>query len=124
MKHLMILGGGYGGLKIAQGLLDSDIPDDVEVTLIDRMPYQGLKTEYDPLVSGLVAESDLRRPYPVDPRLHLHYGEVMNIDLTNKRIGFLNGDELQYDQLIIGLGCVDNYHNTPGAQQHTNTIQT
>lgn len=46
MKKLVILGGGYGGLALIQELFSAYLPPDVEVVLIDRMPYQGLKTEY------------------------------------------------------------------------------
>ena len=44
MKKLVILGGGYGGLN--SRIIQRYLPPDVEVVLIDRMPYQGLKTEY------------------------------------------------------------------------------
>jgi len=123
-KKLIILGGGYGGLKIAKKLLDNDVPDDVEITLVDRMPFQGLKTEYYALVAGMVNDMELRVPFPEDARLHLHYGEVTNVDLHARTIDFADGNTLSYDQLIIGLGCVDNYHNTPGAEQFACTIQT
>ncbi|MCT4573753.1 NAD(P)/FAD-dependent oxidoreductase, partial [Bacillus thuringiensis] len=47
MKHLVILGGGYGGMRILQRLLPSNqLPDDVQVTLIDKVPYHCFKTEY------------------------------------------------------------------------------
>ncbi|RCW51901.1 hypothetical protein DFP97_101246 [Paenibacillus prosopidis] len=53
MRNLVILGGGYGGLSAAVKLLGGYIPDDVMIILIDRMPYQGLKTEYYALASIL-----------------------------------------------------------------------
>jgi NADH dehydrogenase len=124
-KKLVILGGGYGGITIAQELLDKkNIPDDVEITLIDRMPFQGLKTEYYALASGTVSDVDIRVQYPDDPRLRIVFGEVTGVDLTNKQINFAGMESLDYHTLIIALGCVDKFHDIPGAEQYSNTIQT
>lgn len=125
MKKLVILGGGYGGITIAQHLMDKkNIPDDVEVVLIDRMPFQGLKTEYYALASGTVSDVDVRVQYPADSRLQVVYGEVSGVDLANKRIDFSDMESLEYHTLIIALGCVDKFHDIPGAEQYSNTIQT
>ena len=35
-----------------------------------------------------------------------------------------NGEVVDFDKLIIGLGCEDKYHNVPGADEHTYSIQT
>ena len=81
MKRFVILGGGYGGLTVAQELLEGDLPENTVIVLIDRMPYQGLKTEYYSLVAGTVADIDLRVSFPSDPRLIVTYGEVTDVDL-------------------------------------------
>ncbi|MBY8911061.1 FAD-dependent oxidoreductase, partial [Salinicoccus roseus] len=31
---------------------------------------------------------------------------------------------LDYDMLVIGLGCEDKYHGVPGAEEHTYSIQS
>jgi NADH dehydrogenase len=124
MKKLVILGGGYGGLTIVNHLLEKEIPRDTLIVLIDRMPYQGLKTEYYALASGTISDHDLRVAFPVDPRIVVKYGEVTDIQLDNKVIVMQDQEEFSYDWLVIGLGCVDKFHNIPGAEQYANTIQT
>ncbi|NOU92813.1 NAD(P)/FAD-dependent oxidoreductase [Paenibacillus sp. LMG 31456] len=124
MKKLVILGGGYGGLTIANELLEKELPSDTVLVLIDRMPYQGLKTEYYALASGTVADNEIRVQFPVDPRLILKYGEVTAVDPVNKLVLFENDDPLSYDWLVIGLGCVDKYHQIIGAEQYSHSIQT
>ncbi|MBD0383434.1 NAD(P)/FAD-dependent oxidoreductase [Paenibacillus sedimenti] len=124
MKKFVILGGGYGGLTIALNMLEKDLPDDTVLVLVDRSPFQGLKTEYYALASGTIAETHIRVAYPVDPRLILAYGEVTEVDLANKQILFADKEPLAYDWLVIGLGCVDNYHGIPGAEEHSYSIQT
>jgi NADH dehydrogenase len=124
MKQFVVLGGGYGGLTIVQSLLDKNIPEDTVIVLVDRMPFQGLKTEYYSLAAGTAAEAHLRVAYPVDPRLILKFGEVTSIDLVNKQILLQGQEPLSYEWLTIGLGCVDSYHGVEGAELYTNSIQT
>jgi NADH:ubiquinone reductase (H+-translocating) len=124
MKRFVILGGGYAGLTIVQELLDKQIPDDAVVVLIDRMPYQGLKTEYYALAAGTVADIDLRNPYPSDPRLVLTYGEVCDVDLDNKLVHLVGQDPIAYEWLAIALGCTDKYHGIPGAEIYSSSLQS
>ncbi|KEQ26629.1 NAD(P)/FAD-dependent oxidoreductase [Paenibacillus tyrfis] len=124
MKKLVILGGGYGGLTVAKELLEGDIPADTVMIMVDRMPYQGLKTEYYALAAGTVSEQEVRVHFPVDPRLILKYGEVTAVDPEQKVIRFANDEPLTYDWLVIALGCVDKYHNIPGAEEFSNSIQS
>ncbi|KHF41102.1 NAD(P)/FAD-dependent oxidoreductase [Halalkalibacter okhensis] len=124
MKKLVILGAGYGGMRILQRLLPEGLPEDVEITLIDRLPYHCLKTEYYALAAGTAADHHLRVSFPEDARLKVKYGTITNVNLDGKLVELENGDYVPYDKLIIGLGCEDKYHNVPGAAEHTNSIQT
>ncbi|WP_274363883.1 NAD(P)/FAD-dependent oxidoreductase [Paenibacillus thermotolerans] len=124
MRKIVILGGGYGGLTVATKLLEERFPDDCSITLVDRMPFQGLKTEYYALAAGTVSDVDIRVKFPVDPRLILKYGEVGGIDLERKLVLMAGSDPLPYDLLVIGLGCVDRYHGIPGAEEFAASIQT
>ncbi|MDF2715637.1 MAG: dehydrogenase, partial [Paenibacillus sp.] len=76
MSRFVILGGGYGGLTLALQLLEQEPPHGTEIVLVDRMPYQGLKTEYYALAAGTVSEAEIRVAFPSDPRIILKYGEV------------------------------------------------
>lgn len=124
MKKFVILGGGYGGLTVAQELLEGDIPKDTEIVLLDRMPYQGLKTEYYALAAGTVSEAEIRVAFPSDPRIILKYGEVSSVDLEKKLIYLEGQDPLSYDWLVIALGCVDKFHCIEGADVYAHSIQT
>lgn len=124
IRHVVVLGGGYGGLAVVYDLLDKEIADHIEITLVDRMPFQGLKTEYYALASGTSSDVDIRNQFPTDPRLNKVYGEVTSVDMEKKEVCFLEGDPLPYDVLVVALGCVDKYHNIPGAELHSSSIQT
>ncbi|MZQ84595.1 NAD(P)/FAD-dependent oxidoreductase [Paenibacillus sp. 5J-6] len=124
MKKFVILGGGYGGLTIALNMLEKDLPEDTILEMIDRSPFQGLKTEYYALASGTIAETHIRVAYPDDPRLLLTYGEVSSVDMEKKEILFEDREPVTYDWLVIGLGCVDSYHGITGAREFSSSIQT
>jgi NADH:ubiquinone reductase (H+-translocating) len=125
MKKLVILGGGYGGLKALLRLLDYQLPDDVEITLVDRNPYHSIKTEFYTIAAGTSADKDVRLNFPDDQRVRYFYGEIKKIDTANEEILFSNTSEvIPYDYLVIGLGCEDNYHGIKGAEKYTNSVQT
>lgn len=124
MKRFVILGGGYGGLTVAQNLLEGDLPENTVIVLIDRMPYQGLKTEYYSLVAGTVADIDLRISFPSDPRLIVTYGEVTDVDLEAKQVIMAGQEPLEYEWLVVALGCTDKYHCIEGAELYSHSIQT
>ncbi|WP_409290106.1 NAD(P)/FAD-dependent oxidoreductase [Peribacillus sp. SCS-37] len=124
MKNLVILGGGYGGMRILQRLLPHHLPEDTAITLIDRSPYHCLKTEYYALAAGTISDHDVRVSFPEHERLNIHYGEVIEISLEEKKVYLKGTEPIAYDDLVIGLGCEDKYHNVPGADVHTLSIQT
>ena len=52
MKKLVLLGGGYGNMRILLRLLPNQIPEDTMITLIDRNPFHSLKTKFYALAVG------------------------------------------------------------------------
>ncbi len=71
-----------------------------------------------------MSDHDVRVPFPNESKLNLHYGEVTKIDLEAKLVHLANSEPVSYDQLVIGLGCEDKYHNIPGADLYTYSIQS
>jgi len=124
VQNLVILGGGYGGLRAIQKLLNEKDVKQVSITLIEKEAFHSLKTEFYALAAGTVADSNLRMSFPNDIRLELKFESVQHIHLNENRIELASGDNISYDDLIIGLGCEDKYHNVPGAQENTLSIQS
>jgi NADH:ubiquinone reductase (H+-translocating) len=124
MKNLVILGGGYGGMRVLSRLLPNELPEDVSITLVDRTPYHCLKTEYYALAAGTISDQHVRVPFPEHPRLKIQYGDITEINIKEKKIQLRDGDAISYDDLIVGLGCEDKYHGVPGAKEYTYSIQS
>ncbi|MBB6670935.1 NAD(P)/FAD-dependent oxidoreductase [Cohnella nanjingensis] len=124
MNHIVILGGGYGGLTLVNELLEENLPSEVRIFLVDRMPFQGLKTEYYALAAGTSSDLDIRVTYPSHPQLEIVYGEITGLSAEERTVHFANRDPLPYDSLVIALGCTDNYHGIAGAAEHSCSIQS
>jgi NADH dehydrogenase len=125
LKNIVIVGGGYGGYKIITQLIDKGIPENYQVTLIDRHAYHSLKTEFYALASGSISDLQVRMPFPVHKRFSLLNGEILSIDLKEKKIHVRELEEsVEYDHLVIALGCEDNYHGIEGAEEFTDSLQS
>ncbi|GGF25529.1 NADH dehydrogenase-like protein YutJ [Halobacillus andaensis] len=125
MKRLVILGGGYGGLKALLTLIDQGMPKDVHITVIDRNPYHSLKTEFYTIAAGTEADKNVRMEFPKHEQVHYVYTEINKIDIEDEQILIKDFKEaIPYDYLIIGLGCEDNYHGIEGAKEFTESVQT
>lgn len=125
MKRLVVLGGGYGGVKVVLNLLERQLPEDVEIVLVDKNPYHSLKTEFFTIAAGTAAEKDVRITFPDDERVRYVFKEVETIDTEDQIITFKKSNEtVVYDYLVIGLGCEDNYHGVEGATEFTESVQS
>src|SRR5699024_2193913 len=119
MKNLDILGGGYGGIKVLSGLLGVALPEDLQITLVDKNPYHSYKTEFNTIVAGTAADKDVRIPFLLHDQVQYEYGEVRKIDTENNKIYFQGRSTVvAYDYLVIALGCEDNYHDVEGAKEY------
>lgn len=124
MKNLVLLGGGYGNMRVLLRLLPNNLPDDVKITLIDRTPFHSLKTEFYALAAGTVSDHEVRVSYPEHERLEMVFGEIIEINRDEKVVVLDDETRIPYDDVVIGLGCEDKYHGVPGADEFTYSIQT
>ncbi|WP_457593827.1 NAD(P)/FAD-dependent oxidoreductase [Hydrogenimonas sp.] len=111
MRHVVIIGGSYGGLK-ALGVLAGR--KGVKVTLVDRHPYHFLQTEgYDliagkvPFDSTIIGLRSLCAGFG-DNVEYLH-AVAKDVDFEAKKVIFEEGEPLSYDYLIIAAGAVTRF---------------
>ncbi|GAB3064805.1 NAD(P)/FAD-dependent oxidoreductase [Salinicoccus sesuvii] len=122
MKNIVCLGGGYGNMRFIQRILPK-LPPDSTITLVDKNPFHGLKTEYYALAAGTKSEKKVRVDFPDDDKVNIIYDTIKSIKLEENEV-ILENSTIGYDTLIIGLGCEDKYHGVPGASEYTYSIQT
>ena len=124
-KKVLILGGGYAGVKAGKTLHKIfKQNDDVEITLIDKNPYHTLMTELHE-VAGHRTEPDSIR---VDLRtifngrkVNVVTDQVEKIDLEHKKVNTTR-KVFDYDYLIIAFGSSTNSFGIPGIEDHAYTL--
>jgi NADH dehydrogenase len=109
MAHVVIVGGGFGGLAVAKRLARQR---GVAVTLIDRRNFHVFQPLLYQVATGGLSPADICAPLRSVMAPHKNVrtvlGEVTGFDLDGKRI--LAGErEFNYDYLVIAAGARHHY---------------
>ncbi len=113
--RVVIVGGGFGGIRAALDLAKQKIPN-LSITLISDRPH----FEYYPTLYRVVtgySPSQSTIPYSlIFRKLPIDFCEdrVVKVDLAEKLVYGGLGSPYQYDSLIMALGCETGYFNIPG----------
>lgn len=110
--HVVIVGGGFGGLRVAKALKDAP----VRVTVIDRNNHH----LFQPLLywvatAGLSPadiSSPIRRVLRGQKNTNVLMAEVNGVDMEKQRV-LIGERSLPYDYLVLATGAQDNYFGHP-----------
>lgn len=124
VPHVVVVGGGFGGLEVAKQL--SDVP--VRVTLVDRsnhhlfqpLLYQVAMAGVSPADIAIPIRSVLRRCENVSVVM----AEVTDVDRTGKRIEIDRDQWLEYDYLVVAAGAKTNYFGNDHWGSHALGLKT
>lgn len=116
--QVLIIGGGFGGLTAAKSLRHAP----VDVTLIDRsnyhlfqpLLYQVAMAGLSPAEIAIPIRTVLRRQQNV----RVFLGEVVDIELAERRLHLKDGSILPYDYLIIAAGARTTYFGHDEWSEH------
>lgn len=129
MKRILILGGGTGGLIIANRLaksLRSEIArGEAEITLLDKNDVYVLEAGLPLFVFDQLSEEALthRKRALLDPRVKAMFGDggvVAKIDLANRAVYTARGKH-EYDYLVVALGARYSLDHPPGIKDDYHT---
>jgi len=106
---VVIIGGGFGGLKLARRLNNKE---DIEVILIDKNNYHQFQPLfYQVATAGLDASNisfPLRKAFQGSKNVHVRLAEVKEIQTPNNKI-ITDIGEFDYDRLVIATGADTNF---------------
>src|SRR6266704_4108113 len=108
--RVIIVGGGFGGLRAAQALKS----DSVDVTLIDRRNHHLFQPLLYQVATGSLSAGEIASPlrsvlsHQKNTRVLL--GTVTDIDAVSKRVLLADGASLPYDSLIVAAGSQSSYY--------------
>ncbi|KRD34622.1 pyridine nucleotide-disulfide oxidoreductase [Lysobacter sp. Root916] len=109
VAHIVIVGGGFGGLWTTRALASAD----VRITLIDRRNHH----LFQPLLYQ-VATAGLSSPDIAAPLRHIlrgqrnvevRLGEVVGLDAAAREVELADGDRIGYDMLLLASGASHAY---------------
>ena len=106
--HIVILGGGFGGLYAARNLGRAH----VRVTLIDRRNHHVFQPLLYQVATAALNPSDIAYPIRAvlaqQPNTFVILGEANAIDLDKRRVMLTDG-AVDYDYLVIATGATHSY---------------
>ena len=115
-EKVLIIGAGFGGLTCATKLAKKG---NVEVTVVDRHPYQLFAPLLYQVATGGLPEDDIA--YPVRaaiPGVDFVRGDVVKVSLDAKSIRLEDGRVLYFDQLVFAVGSEGTTYGVPGVAEH------
>jgi NADH dehydrogenase len=108
MKRIVIVGAGFGGLRLARDLNGSAY----EVFLIDKHNYHMFQPLMYQVATARLEPSSisfpLRKVFQHSKNVQIRVAEVNRVDPGSK-ILYTSIGEITYDYLVIALGCTTNY---------------
>src|SRR6478735_6506906 len=117
--HVVILGGGFGGVGCARELAKHD---DVRVSLVDQNNYHQFQPLLYQVATSQLAPSDiaysLRKLFQGDENVRVKLGQVAALDPEARSITTADGERLSGDELVLAAGSRPNFFHTPGADEH------
>jgi len=109
-KHrVVIIGGGFGGLKVAQSLRRAD----VEIKLIDRRNFHLFQPLLYQVAGGALSPANiaapLRQVLSHQKNCQVLMGEVIAIDPAVRTIRLKEEEIIPYDTLVLAAGATHSY---------------
>jgi NADH:quinone reductase (non-electrogenic) len=123
--HIVIVGGGFGGLEAAFSLRNL-LRSPIEITLIDRLGYHSFIPSIHEIIAGKVRPEAIRIPLAVVLRpagINFIQDEVLSVD-PGKREVIARESTLQYDYLVLSSGAENNFYGVPGVEELSYRFRT
>lgn len=122
-KRIVIIGAGFGGLKLAKELRDSEF----QVVLIDRFNYHQFQPLfYQVATAGLEPSSisfPLRKIFHHFNDFYIRIAEVKRIDTENNQLWTTQGI-LKYDYLVLAYGAGNHFFGKKNLEKLAKTMKS
>lgn len=109
LPHIVIVGGGFGGLYAAKSLKDAP----VRVTLIDKRNFHLFQPLLYQVATGTLSPADIASPLRVVLSKHKNtqvlLDKVVDVDPEAKKVYLEEREAINYDALIVATGVSHHY---------------
>ena len=123
-KHVVVVGGGFGG-RYAAKRLALRLPPEVRITLVDRNDYMLYTPMLTEVAGRSVSAKHAQAPvWKLPRRVRFVQGEVKAADLREKTVTLADGQILRGDHILFALGSTTNYRHVEGAEAYSLSMKT
>src|SRR6266853_1955995 len=109
-KRVVVVGGGFGGLRAARALRSAP----VDVTVVDRRNYHLFQPLLYQVATGSLSPGDIAAPLRSvlsrQRNTRVLLGHVEDVDPLAKRVLLADGAALEYDSLVVAAGSQTSYY--------------
>ena len=107
--HVVIVGGGFGGLNTARSLRRAP----VRVTLIDRRNHHLFQPLLYQVATGSLSPADISTPIRAilqrQKNTRVILGDVEEVDVGSRTVALADGEQIGYDTLVLAPGARHSY---------------
>lgn len=123
-RHIVIVGGGFGGISAAKKLRKAD----VDLTVIDRTNHHLFQPLLYQVATAALSPGDIAVPIRAalggGPHIRVILGEVTTIDKIQNTLTLNNGETISFDELILAPGSHYNYFGNDDWETHAPGLKT
>jgi NADH dehydrogenase len=128
-KHILILGGGFAGVKCARNLRSLLPEDEYSIIVFNRENHMVFHPLLAEVASAAVQPKDVGAPLrQLLTGVKCRTEDVLNIDLEHGLIEYEAHDgqrsKMEYDELVIACGNAANLALVPGMDEHAFGLKT
>jgi NADH dehydrogenase len=121
---IVIIGGGFAGINVAQELLNSK---SIEVTLVDKNNYNFFSPLIYQVATAFLEPSSISYPFRKffagKKNLKFRLGELQEVVPSENKI-ILNNGELEYDYLVFATGVETSYFGMENVRKNAIPMKT
>ncbi|MDZ7681391.1 MAG: NAD(P)/FAD-dependent oxidoreductase [Fodinibius sp.] len=117
-KHIVIIGGGFGGISVAKKLKKAD----VDITIIDKTNHHLFQPLLYQVATAALSPGDIAVPIRAilgqRKGLKVLMGKVNGINKQEQYVSLESGKRISFDYLVMAPGAQYNYFGNDGWAEH------
>ncbi len=123
-RHIVIIGGGFGGIKTARMLAKAD----VDITLIDKTNHHLFQPLLYQVATAALSPGDIAVPiravFGKQKNVQVILGEVVDVLEQQKQIRLKDDRLITFDSLVVACGAQYNYFGNTAWQKYAPGLKT
>ena len=123
MLNVVVIGGGFGGLKFLQRARSSKI----QFTLIDKQNHHLFQPLLYQVATAVLSPANIafpiRRMFKNFKNVKVILDEATDINKEEKTVTISNGEKIKYDQLVVSTGSKHSYFGNDDWSEYSNGLK-